>query len=601
MNEQMTKSVQDVEIDELFRINDDRSSPSKVIDLETALRRHVKAGMVLHFAYSEGRPMAISNALVRCFKGRSPAFTIVGSGLVASQAALVSTGLVRHIEATFVGENYPTPAPNRILQQAINRGDLKITNLSLLALYQRLAAGALGVPFYPTRSWAGSSLAENDCYARVPDPFGEGEVGVLRALVPDITFVHGLAADRQGNILLSPPFGEAEVAAFASRHGVIATVEKIVSSEEIMRNPALMKIPAHRVLGISEAPLGCHPYGIFTPEGVPVDDYVDDRDFFMELRSASENEDDFAQWTEKWIFGTKDHADYVEKLGKERVAALKSSADPDIWRGEIDGAFVARARKRGAVPMERMVVAAADVLREKVVEKEYGIIEAGVGYANLAAWLATSALQSEDARCVELVAEIGLYGFSPRPGEPFIFSHRNLPTSKAFTNVESLLGMYVAGRHNRCIAIIGAGQIDSRGNINSTFSGDGRFLVGSGGANDITAGASEVVVVISQRRDRLVEDLPYVTSNGSTVSTLVTDMGVFEKRNGTFALTRYFPLAGLDEAASIARIRENCGWELTVDPSLVAMSAPDSERLLRLRLFDPRNDFFENPEKTEAG
>jgi len=88
---------------------------------------------------------------------------------------------------------------------------------------------------------------------------------------------------------------------------------------------------------------------------------------------------------------------------------------------------------------------------------------------------------------VELVAEIGLYGFFPRPGEPFIFSNRNISTCKALTTVETVLGLHVSGRHNRCLAIIGAAQIDVCGNINSTYAASGKFLVGSGGANDIAS------------------------------------------------------------------------------------------------------------------
>lgn len=579
------------EMQRLFDLPSANMLPGKVIALEESLRAHVRPGMTLHFGYSEGRPMAISNALVRCFHGTAPGFTVVGSGLVSNQAALVSEGIVKRLEVSFVGENYPTPAPNRILQAAINRGDVEIENQSLLAIYHRLAAGALGVPFYPTRSWAGTSLEKNSSYAKVTDPFGGTECGVLRALVPDISFVHGLAADPQGNILLSPPFGEAEVAAFASRLGVIATVEKIVTHNEIVRNPTLMKIPAHRVLSVSLAPLGCHPYGIYSPEGLAVSDYVDDYDFFIDLRAATRDEKSFRKWTEKWILETKDHDEYVALLGAERVRKLYLGAEKDAWKRQVvsmQGS--AEAGVRTLDPAEVMVSAAAALLIEKVLDKKYGIIEAGVGYANLAAWLAASSLQIDHGTCVELVAEIGMYGFSPRPGEPFIFSHRNLPTSKGFTTVEALLGYYVAGAHNKCIAIIGAGQINQSGDINSTYAADGRFLVGSGGANDITSGAAEVIAVTKQTRERLVDGLPYVTSAGRKVTTLVTDLGVFEKRDGRFVLTRYF--GEEDEARSITRIRENCGWPLIVDDAPIRIRKPDDEHLKRLALFDPRNDFF---------
>ena len=65
------------------------SSIGKVMPLEVALSKYIKPGMSLHFAYSQGRPMAASNALVRVFKGKDPKFTFISSGIVANQTALV--------------------------------------------------------------------------------------------------------------------------------------------------------------------------------------------------------------------------------------------------------------------------------------------------------------------------------------------------------------------------------------------------------------------------------------------------------------------------------------------------------------------------------
>lgn len=565
----------------------------KVAPLEAALRAHVKPGMMLHFAYSEGRPMAIGNALVRCFAGTDPAFTIVSAGLVGHQAALVTEKLARRLIVSFVGENYPTPSPNRVLQEAIDSGAVEIENASLLVLYQRLAAGAFGFPFALTRSWSGSSLENNACYARVTDPFGGGEVGAVSALVPDITFVHGLAADPQGNILLSPPFGEGVIAAFAASAGIVATVERIVSPDVIRRNATLSVIPAHRVLSVSEVPFGCHPYAIYNPGGLDVPDYVEDYASFLEIRQASRNIDAYRAWTRDWILDVGGHEGYLRKLGSSRINSLRGKAADEAWQDELEPALVARIEgTQGHDAMEMMVVAAASVVERKVRAEGYAIVEAGVGYANLAAWLAVHKLQRAEGIPAELVAEIGLYGYLPKPGEPFIFSNRNLPSCKSMSGVEAILGLYVGGRHNNCVAIIGAGQIDAAGNINSTYGTDGRFLVGSGGANDICSGARDVIAVTQQSKHRLVEKLPYITSPGANVSTLVTDLGVYEKRDGQFVLAIYYPIEGYDQPQIIEHIRARCGWQLSVADDLRACGTPAAETLLRLRLYDARNDFL---------
>lgn len=567
----------------------------KLSPLDVAIRAHVEPGMMLHFAYSEGRPMASSNALVRVFAGKEPGFTIVSAGLVSNQASLVTEKIVRKLIVSFVGENYPTPAPNRLFQAAIDSGAVEIENHSLLVLSQRLAAGAYGFPFALTRSWIDSSLAENPSFRVIDDPFGTGErVGALTPLIPDITFVHGLAADTEGNVLLSPPFGEADIAAFAARKGVIATVERIVSADYVRQHSHLVKIPAYRVLSVTETQFGCHPYAIYAPAGVDIATYVEDEQAFTELRAASRKPELFAAWVKEWILDVADHDAYVAKLGNARINQLRGKAAGDAWLDDVEPDVLKRlASLEGYDAREMMVAAAARMVERKVRDEGRMIVEAGVGLANLAAWLAVTRLQQEDQIPAELVAEIGLYGYLAKAGEPFIFSNRNLPTCKSMTGVEAVLGLYVSGRHNNCIAIIGAGQIDAAGNINSTKTGDGRFLLGSGGANDITSGAADTIAVTQQSQQRLVAELPYVTSPGHHVSTLVTDLGVYEKENGSFALTQYYPITGKSREETIAFIRSQCGWPLVISDRLVEASPPAAADLLRLRLYDIRNNFLD--------
>jgi len=566
---------------------------NKVLPLDEAIRRHVKAGMLIHFGYTGARPMAASNALVRVFAGTDPKFSIVSAGLVSNQASLVSERLVRRMTVSFVGENYPTPSPNRIFQAAIDSGAVEIENQSLLLVAQRLAAGASGFPFALTRSLAGSSMEENESYRQIDDPFGGADkVGIARAIVPDITIVHGLAADPQGNILVSPPFGEGDTIAFAAKNGVIATVERIVSPDVIRANPTLAIIPSHRVLSVSEAPHGAHPYACYNPGGVDVPAYVEDYAFFMDLRKASKSKESFDAWVREWILGVDSHDDYVRKLGSDRIQMLRGRALKDAWQDDLPPETIQAIVTRDDFdPTDAMVVVASHVLERKVRDSGFEIVEAGVGYANLAAWLAVSRLQ-HDGIPAELVAEIGLYGFTPQPGESFIFSNRNLRSAKSLTTAFGVLGQFVGSRHNNCLSIIGAAQIDAEGNISSTYSSDGRFLVGSGGANDINSASREVIAITQQTKTRLVTKLPYVTSPGSLVTTLVTDLGIFTKRDGRFALTSIIPLDGMSQAETVAKISAACEWDFEIADQLSVEPIPTREELIRLRLFDPRNDFL---------
>jgi acyl CoA:acetate/3-ketoacid CoA transferase beta subunit len=192
------------------------------------------------------------------------------------------------------------------------------------------------------------------------------------------------------------------------------------------------------------------------------------------------------------------------------------------------------------------------------------------------------------------MAEIGMFGHLPRASDPFIFSYHNMHTCKILTNVETVLGVFVGGSSNQCLGVLAGGQIDKYGNVNSTKLPGLAYLVGSGGANDIANGNRETVVVISSGKQRLVEKVPYITFSGKNVTTLVTDVGVFEKIGSeeTFTLITYVPARPKQrKEEAIAAIKEKVGWELKVSPNLKEAQPVAEEEVTLLRLFDPKGFF----------
>jgi acyl CoA:acetate/3-ketoacid CoA transferase beta subunit len=150
----------------------------------------------------------------------------------------------------------------------------------------------------------------------------------------------------------------------------------------------------------------------------------------------------------------------------------------------------------------------------------------------------------------------------------------------------------MGGARNRCLGSLGAGQIDRLGNINSTQDPErGLFMVGSGGANDIASSAQEVLVTALQKKDSFVAKVPYITSPGKKVKTLVSNLGVFEKLEDQeeFFLTGLFPdPQGRGEEDVVRHIKDQCGWELQVAKELRWIDPPDMNELRLLRIFDPR-------------
>jgi coenzyme A transferase len=440
------------------------------------------------------------------------------------------------------------------------------------------------------------------------DPFqaeGGSRIGLVRALVPDVALFHAWAADRAGNVLTAAPLNENFYAAMAARGGAIVSVEKIVSTDFIRRHAPLVRLPGQYVAAVVEAPYGGHPGGMYGMNVPELEGYAEDPDFIVELRRAFRTAEGAAAWIRQWILDVPDQDAYVARLGYRRLMEIKGRAHTDAWRAELDGLAGDLPSDDRIGAGERMVVAAARVLAEKVRTRGYRSFLAGVGNSNLAAWLAAYELKAAGQE-VEVMAETGMVGYLPRPAEPFVFSFRNFPSSKMLTDILHVMGIFMGGAQNRCLGSLAAGQIDKHGSVNSTMVPGRQYITGSGGANDIASSAREVVVTLAQSPRRFVDKVPYVTAPGRRVSTVVSDLGVYAKPDdagGELALVAV--PAGRPEADAVAAARAACGWDLKVATRLATLPPPTADELRLVRLFDPRRYFLgdleERPRDSSAG
>ena len=568
----------------------------KISTLQDAVRRHVPAGATVYVGAAHGRSNPLVRELVRQWWGKTPGFTLATVGVGSPWTALIHGGLVRRVITTFMGEGYPFPTPQPLISKAVLEGRLEVSNWSMLTFPLRLLAGAMGVPFLPTRSLLGSSMEEDNTrsgeFLAADDPFGaEGRVGYVRALVPDVALLHGWAADRAGNVIVASPMNENLYGAMAAKGGALVTVEKIVSTDFIRRHADLVRLPAQYVRAVVEAPHGTHPGGMYGMNVAEFEGYAEDVEWILECRRAFRKPETADAWITEWMLDLPDHAAYLAKLGYGRIMETKGRAHTDAWVSELEALSSRLSTSGTASPSEWMVVAAARMLAEKVRARGYKTFLAGVGNSNLAAWLAAYQLKQAGAD-VELMAETGMVGYLPRPAEPFVFSFRNFPTCKMLTDILHVMGIFMGGRHNQCLGSLAAGQIDKHGNINSTIMPGVTYITGSGGANDITSSSREVVVSLQQSPRRFVDKVPYITAPGRTVRTAVSDLGVYEKagEHGELRLTGLFGTR--PEADAVRAAREACGWELQVAPTLRRFEAPTADELALVRLFDPRHYFL---------
>ena len=90
----------------------------------------------------------------------------------------------------------------------------------------------------------------------------------------------------------------------------------IVSRDVISSDPNRVLTPPQKVFAVVHAPGGAHPSPV---QGI----WGRDHAFFLEYHAATKTAAGFAEWRAAWIDGVADRAQYLSKLGGDRVEQLR--------------------------------------------------------------------------------------------------------------------------------------------------------------------------------------------------------------------------------------------------------------------------------------
>jgi acyl CoA:acetate/3-ketoacid CoA transferase alpha subunit/acyl CoA:acetate/3-ketoacid CoA transferase beta subunit len=563
---------------------------SKLLSLKEAIRRYVRPGMKLHLAGGIGGPSATICELIRQYRGTNPGFTLIQSTISGHAINLLHCKLAKKIIFAACADISTSSRPSRIMQRAWAEKSLELENWSLCSLQQRLMAGALGVSFMPTRSIAGSSIVQDNqaAFKEIYDPFGGGaNVGLVQALNPDMSLVHGCVADEQGNTISAVPYGDDLWGPLASGDGVLVTVERIVPTDYIKKYATLVKIPGHIVRAVSVASLGVHPFSLAHPGIGDFNAYETDTEFLQDLHRAFADNQKLDAWVKEWVIDCNTPEDYLSKLGSQRVKSLQKITFKAAER--YDMSAVAPSPEAECSQEEMVLIAAAREITRCIVESGHRVVLVGAGSWGMAGLMAYHQLLAQGYQ-LELITGNGQIGYEPQSGPLGAQSVGVVYSAKMLTDTVTTHGVFVGGRNSKCLSVLGAGQVDRNGNLNSTKTADGQFLVGSGGAND-SANAREVIVILNQSKDRFPETMSYVTCPGDQVTTVVSTMGVFRKPagKGELRLTACLPdpaLASLED--EIKQVQDNCGWSLKLADRVEEVPNPTPDELKLLRWLVPR-------------
>src|SRR5947207_13272113 len=211
---------------------------------------------------------------------------------------IVGAGCVKDIVAAWVGNVMMGSAYN--FRRAVENEEIKVFNMTNFNIALGLQAGAMGVPFLPTRTAMGSDIPKGNHFSyQIISPFEPKEtLFAVRAIVPDVTIVNVQRADEEGNAHCWGNFGVMLEAVRAAKK-VIVIADEIVEPEVIASDPNRTVIPGFLVSAVVHEPFAAHPS--------PVQGYYKRDDaFFRQYHEQSKTAADFAAWAQRWVPGTAD-------------------------------------------------------------------------------------------------------------------------------------------------------------------------------------------------------------------------------------------------------------------------------------------------------
>ncbi len=219
--------------------------------------------------------------------------------------------------------------------------------------------------------------------------------------------------------------------------------------------------------------------------------------------------------------------------------------------------------------------------------------------------IAGAVAQKTHAPDAILMMESGIVDFKPLIPPGHI---ADASCTRGYSCAVDMFSMFTTITHQAHIdkAILGVGQIDKFGNLNSVYDGEDplkdRRISGAGGAPEFISYARETI--LTMKGGEFVDKLPYFTSPGyfnggdereqkgrympgSGPKALISPHGMFrfDPVSKEMYLDALFPGVSLDKVKSIVP------WELKVADPLHSFPKPTEAEILALRQFSPGSVF----------
>jgi len=237
---------------------------------------------------------------------------------------MIGAGVASKLVFSWLGN--PGVGSLHAIRRQIEDGTLAIEEYSHFGMVGRYTAGAARLPFYPLRSYADSDMPSvNPQIKQIISPYDGEQIYAVPPLNPDVTIIHAQRADKLGNTQIWGLLGCQKEAAFAAEK-VIVVAEEIVEESVVRADPNRTVVPGLIVDAVVQCPRGAHP-------SFSQGHYDRDNTFYLAWDAISRDPRRLAAWLDEWVYGTKDHTEYLAKLADGYWDSLTPTPAPS---GSVD-------------------------------------------------------------------------------------------------------------------------------------------------------------------------------------------------------------------------------------------------------------------------
>ena len=246
---------------------------------------------------------------------------------------LVGAGCVRRLDIAYGGNGRFAPTCIRF-RKAVERGEVLVEDYTNNMMSLRFLAGALGVPFIPSKSGLGTDVVEKTGFPPelrgddgipcekvivIDDPFGheDDEVVLLPALTPDVSIIHAQQVSTDGTVRIKGlTFADFEQCKSAS--AVIVTCEEIVPESYLRLDPDQNALPPFLVDAVVPVPYGAHPTACR---------YFYDYDpgHLNLFKRIAKDDGEWQAYLDEWVYGIESWDAYLDKIGGAELARIRAN------------------------------------------------------------------------------------------------------------------------------------------------------------------------------------------------------------------------------------------------------------------------------------